>query len=86
MKGNYAAKICDDLFLNGYNDWYLPSRDELNKLYLNRVVVGGFASSVYWSSSEFKNSNAWHQFFSDGFQNSNHINSIKLRVRAIRAF
>ena len=41
--GNYAAKICSDLVLGGHDDWFLPSKDELNKLYLNKVVIGGFA-------------------------------------------
>ena len=50
--GSYAAKLCDDLVLNGYSDWYLPSKDELNKLYLNKRAVGGFATYFYWSSSE----------------------------------
>ena len=53
--GSYAAKLCDDLVLNGYSDWYLPSKDELNQLYLNETIVGGFAYDGYWSSSEFFN-------------------------------
>ncbi len=47
-----AAKRCSDLELNGYSDWYLPSKDELNCLYINKAAVGGFASSYYWSSTE----------------------------------
>lgn len=47
-----AAKICDDLILNGYDDWYMPSIDELYLMYIQRDVIGGFAVTEYWSSSE----------------------------------
>ncbi len=53
---NHAARICYDLVLGGYDDWYLPSKLELNQLYINRVAIGNFANSnsyfFYWSSSE----------------------------------
>lgn len=45
----YAAKVCDTLTLNGYTDWYLPSMNELNALYLNRDSLN--MSSWYWTSS-----------------------------------
>ena len=85
--GSYAAKLCDDLVLNGYSDWYLPSKDELNQLYLNRAVVGGFASRYYWSSSENDNSNsiAWTQSFGYGYQFLNSKDDT-LALRAVRAF
>ncbi len=66
-------------------DWYLPSKDELNLLYLQRVAVGGSASAGYWSSSESSNGIAWVQYFSDGNQSGNNKTDM-LRVRAIRAF
>jgi len=51
-----AARLADDFTLNGYDDWFLPSKDELNELFVNRLVVGGFPSDpilfFYWSSSE----------------------------------
>ena len=47
-----AAKLCRDYHGGGYTDWYLPSKDELNKLYINKVVIGGFYDAFYWSSSE----------------------------------
>jgi hypothetical protein len=83
--GSYAAQLCDDLDLGGYSDWYLPSKDELNKLYLNKVAVGGFASAVYWSSSELNNYGAWRQAFGDGYQFGLNKN-FTVRVRAVRAF
>jgi len=64
--GSYAAQLCADLELNGYNDWYLPSKDELNKLYLKKAALGVFASNYYWSSSEISNTNAWCQNFAGG--------------------
>ncbi|TLU82499.1 MAG: DUF1566 domain-containing protein [Chlorobium sp.] len=83
--GSYAAKLCQDLVLNGYSDWYLPSKDELNILYLNKDAVGGFVGSYYWSSSESSAGSAWDQYFGDGTQNA----SGKIyydRVRALRSF
>ena len=84
--GSYAAKLCDDLILNGYDDWFLPSKDELNILYQNRVLIGGFAPDVYWSSSELNYLNAWYQPFNNGYQNYNYYKDITYRVRAVRAF
>ena len=80
-----AARVCGDLVLGGYSDWYLPSKNELNKLYINRVAIGGFASNGYWSSSEFDNSNAWKQLFTDGSQWSNG-KSATSGMRAVRSF
>jgi hypothetical protein len=82
---SYAAGLARAYAGGGYTDWYLPSKDELNKLYLNRIAIGGFASNYYWSSTEAGSFNAWDQNFGSGFQNS----SFKVDtdyVRAIRAF
>jgi hypothetical protein len=57
-----AARICGDLVLGGYSDWFLPSRDELYQMYLNKYVIGGFANDYYWSSSEHDDTN----YFEDG--------------------
>ncbi len=83
--GNYAAKICSDLVLGGYDDWYLPSKDELNKLYKNKTAIGGFVIAHYWSSSEYGNDNAWFQVFGNGYQNLNNKTNTYY-VRAVRAF
>jgi hypothetical protein len=79
-----AARICGDLVLNGYSDWFLPSKDELNKLYLNQTAIGGFVG-YYWSSSEGSISNAWSQRFYVGDQFNENKNNTYY-VRAVRAF
>ncbi len=80
-----AARICGDLVLNGYSDWFLPSRDELNKLYMNRTAIGGFVGDYYWSSSEYNINSAWYQDFNGGYQ-SLYNKSTTYYVRAVRAF
>lgn len=86
-KTDYAAKLCADLSLNGYDDWFLPSKDELNELYLQRATVGGFSSDDYWSSSENSYRDAWAQVFSVGGQSSDaKFANLTWHVRPVRAF
>jgi hypothetical protein len=80
-----AAKICSDLVLNGYSDWFLPSKDELNKLYENKTMIGGFHSADYWTSSEVNDQIAWVQSFVNGLQGTN-FRAYPSHVRAVRAF
>jgi TolA-binding protein len=52
---SYAAGLASNYRGGDYSDWYLPSKDELNKLYQNRAAIGNFATSgiaAYWSSSQ----------------------------------
>ena len=80
-----AAIVAWSYGVVGYPDWYLPSRDELNKLYINRAAIGGFASSFYWSSSEGGAPVAYALDFSSG--NLGPISKTFLGcVRAIRSF
>ncbi len=87
--GNFAGKICADYSVAAggviYGDWYLPSKYELNLLYLQKNAVGGFGSAVYWSSTEDDNANTWGQDFNNGFQGS-YNKDLTIRVRAVRAF
>ena len=80
-----AARLCGDLVLGGYSDWYLPSKDELNLLFINSGAVGGFSSSRYWSSSENGYYFAWFQNFANGFQDFDY-KIYPFYVRAVRAF
>jgi hypothetical protein len=83
--GFYAAKYCFDLVLGGHSDWHLPSKDELNKLYLSRKAVGDFSIGYYWSSTEAGDHTAWIQNFDNGALSSYDKNG-GFRVRAIRIF
>ena len=82
-----AAAAAEAYTLNGFTDWYLPSKDELYLLYKQKSVVGGFAIAidVYWSSTEYGAGDAWGQYFYDGNQD-NYFKSSPLPVRAVRAF
>lgn len=82
-----AASVCDDLVLNGYSDWYLPSLDELQLMYSNLHAqgIGGFSGSWYWSSSHPNIARAWCIIFNNGYVYPNDPND-SFQVRAVRAF
>ena len=89
QKGNFAAKACAEYSVieNGvlYDDWYLPSKYEMNLLYQQKRKVGEFAESYYWTSTELINRGAWLQNFSNGSQ-VDYSTYNATYVRAIRAF
>ena len=95
-RGAYAARYAANLEVNGYGDWFLPSEDELEKMYTYmqtaNTPLDPLKRSYYWSSSEYDYDNAWTINFKDGQQ----FDRLKwtvpgpaikaIRVRAIRAF
>ena len=91
---SYAAGLARAYTGGGHTDWFLPSKDELNKMYLNKSTIdatansnsgSGFASAYYWSSTEYGSNGAWDQDFDDGYQ-ANYYKIHPDRVRAVRAF
>ena len=90
-----AADICANLTLGIYSDWFLPSKDELNEMYLNIGQgnalglgnIGGFANGVYWSSTDIDTSFAWMQNFEYGNQSDERKDILNdYGVRAVRVF
>jgi hypothetical protein len=91
----YAAKICDELVIGAYSDWYLPSKYELNVMFYSigqgalspNTNIGGFPEAWYWSSTEFDKDNAWRQAFYVGLDYQVYSSKFyDFAVRAIRAF
>jgi len=86
-----AAALCYNLVLNGFEDWYLPSRNELEKIYFNKTILGGVGSGEFWSSTgeiSSLNNYAYCVNFSNniGFQTTLEIASFTYQVRAVRTF
>ncbi len=82
-----AARYANDYTFNGFNDWFLPSKDELNELYLHKAVVDGRLTDDYWSSTESSSTTAYYQDMDRGTQGASGGKSTWLQeVRAIREF
>ncbi len=85
----YAAKICNDKVIAGYSDWFLPSRRELELMYENKAMIGGFSDTFYWCSSEYDSNfgydKAWDQHFGSGLLRYTYKHNSS-SVRAIRSF
>jgi len=84
----YAAQLCINLNIDGFTDWFLPSKDELDLMYKNlrKKGLGGFTDEIYWSSSQGRNNEPWYQIFEDGQQGLSDVQTDMVRVRAVRAF
>ena len=83
----YAARACGEYTGGGKDDWFLPSKDELNELYKAKGNAGIPTTDWFWSSSQYGNGDdyAWYQNFASGYQN-NSIKNYGFNVRAVRAF
>jgi hypothetical protein len=85
---SYAAGLCAAFSEGVYTDWYLPSKNELNKLYDSKDLVGGYnTAQSYWSSTEYTGNLAWgRQFWDGGKAFILDKASTNMHVRAVRTF
>jgi len=65
--------------------WRLPEKDELDKLFDRKQIVGGFTGNRYWSSTENGKDRAWNQIFASGDMAAN-AKTFTMYVRAVRQF
>lgn len=80
-----AARVADDLVLHGYDDWFLPSRDEVSLMYVNLAAQGlGGLGSYTWTSTE-AGAHAAIMILSDGWSMGRQKGEA-WPVRAVRAF
>jgi hypothetical protein len=80
MSWYQAKEACANLG----NGWRLPTKDEINLIYENKDMLGGFVGGNYWSSTECLYNYAWGQYFNNGLQNYYYKGS-EYNVRAVRA-
>jgi len=76
--GSYAAKICQDLVLGGYSDWYLPSKNEA-------ITMATNISAATWTSTEGSSTTAYIVYVDSSFS-LNNKNYSSVAIRAIRSF
>jgi formylglycine-generating enzyme required for sulfatase activity/TolB-like protein len=83
-----AARQCKALTVNGFGNWRLPKKDELNLMYTNlgQKKLGDFSGASYWSSSGFLFFYSWVVRFSDGYDGIVTLRSSTAKARAVRAF
>lgn len=83
-----AAQLCNDLVINGFDDWFLPSRFEMYQINLNKDYVPNLAASspYYWTSSEYDINRARAMILGDGSSNKVQVKSVGYRVRPVRSF
>jgi hypothetical protein len=85
---SYAAGLAKACSSGGYNNWYLPSHDEMLYILPNRNSVGPFNRAFYWTSTEIDVDNSYKFYVGN---NGPAIipcekNVAQAGVRAVRSF
>ena len=83
-----AARLADQLVLNGFSDWFLPSLDELTEMYTNLASagLGSFVNQSYWSSTQADATQAYTVDMNNGNPNFHNKSQTNRHTRAMRRF
>ena len=85
-----ANTYCADLKIANYEDFRLPSIDELQELYENKdKIYNGFGGKFYWSDESFQDEKKiWNYAIGKNFEDGTNQKSIQefeqARVRCVR--
>lgn len=81
-----GASVCDRLTIGHFDDWYLPALNELERLYHQRMAVGGFGGDIYQSSTEQGRQDFYGVDFRPGRRlvNNFHKDNNDFNIRCIR--
>ncbi len=88
QKWSQAATACWEKESYGFNDWYLPARNELYQIWLTswhwgNDIIWNFTDYRYWSSTQADKENAYSMYFS--YANINRFNKrARAHIRCIR--
>jgi hypothetical protein len=79
-----AVDACNNLTAFGYDDWFLPDKIELSALFENKVEIGGFENTFYWSRTS--SDNDYSKAFATGFSyyNDFYDKTNNNKVRCVR--
>lgn len=85
-----ALIACENLNLNGFDDWRLPTQEEFElihqKLNLKKMKSNNvFKSAWYWTSTEIDKEHAVTHNLNTGMQ-TNYFKRLNMRVLAVRTF
>jgi hypothetical protein len=80
---SYAKMAAAQIHFGGYDDWRLPTSDELRLLFLNKAVIPRLLETWYWTGNEVRKNSAVTRFLKNG-ETSDFDKTYRVRTRYVR--